>query len=253
MTDPPIRFCRQGVFTLFRPGRRGMILMLKNYANAIQRKPRWLACLTVIALFFLVQACVHPGGLQGPSDVRSVRMVANLIQVPLTHQAADYTCGVAALQSILYYYGKEFREDQLAEKLQADPLRGTRYPKIEEFARSLGFRVDMQTHMTLEDLKRRIDERKPVIVLIQAWPDSPVDWSQDWKDGHYTIALGYDTDNVYFMDPSTLGHYTFIPIPEFLKRWHDADDGTYLHHFGMMITMEPAAQIYNPDLVKRMR
>jgi predicted double-glycine peptidase len=227
--------------------------MLKIYGNAIQRKPRWFVCLVAIALFFSVQACVHSGGLQGTSDGRSARMVANLIQVPMTRQATDYTCGVAALQSILYYYGKEYREDQLAEKLRADSIRGTRYPKIVEFARSLGFRVDVQIPMTLEDLKKRIDGRNPVIVLIQAWPDSPVDWSTDWKDGHYAIALGYDADNIYFMDPSTLGLYTFIPIPEFLDRWHDADDGTRLNHFGMMITREPAGPIYNPDRIKRMR
>lgn len=227
--------------------------MLKIYGSALQRNPRWLVCLVTIALFFSVQACVHSGGLQGTSDGRSARMVGNLIQVPLTRQATDYTCGVAALQSILYYYGKEFREDQLAEKLQADPTRGIQYPKIVEFARSLGFRVDAQTPMSLEDLKRRINGRKPVIVLIQAWPDSPVDWSTDWKDGHYAIALGYDADNLYLMDPSTLGHYTFIPIPEFLDRWHDADEGLHLHHFGMTITQEPPANIYNPDLIKRLR
>lgn len=227
--------------------------MLRNFANGFQWKPRWLACLVAIALLFSAQACVHLGGIQGSSDVRSVQTVANLIQVPLTRQATDYTCGVAALQSILYYYGKEFREDQLAGKLQANPKRGTQYPKIVDFARSLGFRLDVQTHMTLEDLKRRIDDRKPVVVLIQAWPDSPVDWSKDWKDGHYAIVIGYDSENIYFMDPSTLGHYTFIPIPEFLDRWHDVDDGTRLYHFGMMITMERAAQIYNPNLIKRMR
>jgi len=227
--------------------------MLRNYGNAIQGTPRWVAILVAIALFFPAQACVHSGGLPGPSEVRSLRTAANLIHVPLTRQATDYTCGVAALQSILYYYGKEFREDQLAKKLQAEPKRGTQYPKIVEFARSLGFRVDVQTHMTLPHLKRLIDERKPVIVLIQAWPESPVDWSKDWKDGHYAIALGYDTDNLYFMDPSTLGHYTFIPIPEFLDRWHDVDDGIPLPHFGMTITMAPAEHIYNPDMIKRLR
>jgi len=227
--------------------------MFRIHRVSIQRKPRWLVGLAAIALFFSVQACVHSGGLQPTSDGRSVRTVANLMQVPMTRQATDYTCGVAALQSILYYYGKEFREDKLAEKLQADPMRGTQYPKIVEFARSLGLRVDVETSMTLEGLQTQIDGRKPVIVLIQAWPDSPVDWSTDWKDGHYAIALGYDADNVYFMDPSTLGHYTFIPVPEFLERWHDADDGTRLNHFGMTITMEPAGPIYNPDVIMRMR
>ncbi len=51
-----------------------------------------------------------------------------------------------------------------------------------------------------------------------------------WNEGvrlvgpnHYAVAIGYDEKHIYFMDPSTLGHYTFIPIAEFLDRWHDMD------------------------------
>ncbi len=51
--------------------------------------------------------------------------------------------------------------------------------------------------------------------------------------------------------PSTLGHYTFIPIPEFLDRWHDKDDREKLIHFGMVIIRE-GAPIYNPDMIKRL-
>ena len=59
----------------------------------------------------------------------------------------------------------------------------------------------------------------------------------DWEDGHYVVAIGYDNKNIYLMDPSTLGNYTFIPIPEFLDRWHDQDPYTseFLIHFGMVI------------------
>ena len=120
-----------------------------------------------------------------------------------------------------------------------------------EFARSLGFQVDVLTNMSLEDLKKMIDDRKPVIVLIQAWPETPVQWSESWNEGHYAVALGYDERNIYFMDPSTLGHYTFIPIPEFLDRWHDMDDRGKLIHFGMVVTRE-GSMIYNPDAIKRL-
>jgi predicted double-glycine peptidase len=120
-----------------------------------------------------------------------------------------------------------------------------------EFARSLGFRVDVLINMSLEDLKRFLDSRKPVIVAIQAWPDIPVQWSESWDEGHYAVVVGYDKINMYFMDPSTLGHYAYIPIPEFLDRWHDMDDQEELMHFGMVITWE-GGPTYMPDIFKRL-
>jgi predicted double-glycine peptidase len=157
------------------------------------------------------------------------------------------------LQSILYYYGEEFREDELVQKLQPTFKEGTRYLEIAKFAQSLNFRVDVRTGMTLDDLQRLISEKKPVILLIQAWSESPVDYTQDWDDGHYVVAIGYDRQNIYFMDPSTIGNYTFIPIREFLDRWHDRDGQTHLHQFGMILTKEPAREIYDPDKIRRMR
>ena len=171
--------------------------------------------------------------------------------MPLAYQCYDYTCGVGALQSLFYYYGKDLRHDELVKALEPDPIKGTNYRRMVEFARSLGFQVDVLTQMSLEELKKLIDDRKPIIVLIQAWPDSLVKWSESWDEGHYAVAIGYDERNIYFMDPSTLGHYTFIPVPEFLDRWHDKDDQEKLIHFGMVITRERATP-YNPDMIKRL-
>ena len=203
-----------------------------------------------VILCFASQACFHHIQLQETSGL-SAQKVGNLIWVPLTRQCYDYTCGISALQSIFYYYGKEFRHDQLAKALEPHPLKGTNYKRMVEYARSLGFQVDVLTQMSLEELKKLIDDRKPIIVLIQAWPDSPVKWSESWDEGHYAVAIGYDERNIYFMDPSILGHYTFIPISEFLDRWHDMDDQEKLIHFGMVITRE-GATIYNPDIIKRL-
>jgi len=204
-----------------------------------------------MTLCFASPACLHYARLQEVNGRQSAREVSNLIPVPMTYQAYDYTCGVAALQSILYYYGRSFRHDELAKVLEPHPLNGTNYGKVAGFARSLGFQVDVRTNMTIEDLKKLIDDRKPVIVLIQAWPESPVWWSESWEEGHYAVAIGYDKNNVYFMDPSTIGHYTFIHIPEFLDRWHDMDGQEKLIHFGMVITKQGSA-VYNPDVVNRL-
>ncbi len=57
---------------------------------------------------------------------------------------------------------------------------------------------------------------------VEAWPDAyPVDWTNDFIDGHYAVVIGYDPERLVLMDPSTLGHYTFIPKAEFVQRWHD--------------------------------
>jgi len=87
---------------------------------------------------------------------------------------------------------------------------------------------------------------------IQAWQDEPRDYRADWADGHRVVAVGYDGDNMYFMDPSTPGQYTFIPIPEFLSRWRDTDmDGVAkLQHFGMCITKPKPG--YHPDEIARL-
>jgi len=45
--------------------------------------------------------------------------------------------------------------------------------------------------MTLNDIRNFIDNGIPIIVLIQAWAESLVDYSQDWEDGHYAVAIGY--------------------------------------------------------------
>jgi predicted double-glycine peptidase len=212
--------------------------------------PSWIIIIGVI-LCFAFQACIHQAPLRVVNGWPSAHKVENLIPVPLVYQSYDYTCGIAALQSILYYYGKDFRQDELVEALQPDLIEGTNYRRAVEFARSSGFQVNVLTHLSLEDLKKLIDHRKPTIVLIQAWPDSdsPVLWRETWSEGHYAVAIGYDGRNIYFMDPSTFGHYTFIPIPEFLDRWHDMDDQEKLIHFGMVITRE-GSTIYNPDIIK---
>jgi hypothetical protein len=53
------------------------------------------------------------------------------------------------------------------------------------------------------------------------------------------------------MDPATIGNYTYIPIPEFLDRWHDQDrPRKKLYNFGIVIDGKPPA--YDPEEIKRM-
>jgi len=187
--------------------------------------------------------------------IRSAAAVGNILRVPLTRQTSEYTCGVAVMQSLLYYLDDDddYSEETLAKELKADPAEGTSYRAMADFAVSKGYRVEVRTGMSLDELRHYIDEGKPVVVLIQAWAESPVDYSRDWEDGHYAVAIGYDRENIYFMDPSTLANYAYLPNREFLDRWHDKDKGERLDHFGLIISRPGSGKSYDPDRVHRIR
>ena len=179
------------------------------------------------------------------------RLKTNIIRVPTCRQSTDHTCGVASLQSILSYYGEEIREDELSRTLGTTQDNGTDYKKIEGYARKKGFQVDLKLNAGTDDLKRSIDKGIPSIVVIQAWNSNPkVDYDNDWDDGHYVVAIGYDEKNLFLMDPSTLGHYTYIPWDEFNKRWHDSDGEQKLTH--MMISIGKPQPVYEPSKMSKL-
>jgi len=102
----------------------------------------------------------------------------------------------------------------------------------------MGYTVSISKNMQVAELKHQLDLGLPVLCLIQAWPERQVDYQKDWDDGHYVVAVGYDETRIYFMDPSTLGNYTFIPNQEFIDRWHDTDGKERLVRFGMTISKD---------------
>lgn len=223
--------------------------------------------LSVIFAIVILSCCeAWAGGLATapdlqPEQIVNVEDVKHFIRLPLVRQAADYTCGIAALRSLLLYYGEEYGERELASSLGAYPHRGTSYRSIIRFANKKfadpgkrDFQMQKKTGMTLDDLRQLIDQGKPSIVLLQAWGNPGVNWKTEWKEGHYALAIGYDENNIYFMDPSVLGHYAFIPIEEFLDRWHDQDPvtGEKLIRCGLVIGNDNKIPSYQPGRIKRM-
>jgi predicted double-glycine peptidase len=172
--------------------------------------------------------------------------------LPLVRQSTPYTCGVACLQSILYYYGQEWPEDILARELKSTEAEGTNYHEILRFARSRGLTAQEKEGMTIDDLRRACAVGRPIIVAYQAWGARPDMYANDWEDGHYSIVVGVDREKVYLMDPSTLGNYAFIPIPEFEARWHDqynGPDGRPIRLVRFGITLDSGTKpSYNPKL-----
>jgi len=149
----------------------------------------------------------------------------NFIHVPFCRQGSNWACGVSCLQSLFHYYGYEIREDNLAKLLKSGEEHGTNMSEIIGLAKRVGLETQIIKSMPPEKLKEYIDSGIPVMVCMQAWSDDEdgLKWSTRWEDGHYVLVVGYDMNHFFFMDPSTLSTYAFIPQTEFLERWHDYD------------------------------
>lgn len=182
---------------------------------------------------------------------------SKLIRVPWCRQDNGTYCCPACMQSVIYYYfandPKErfIHQDTLAKELGTNE-EGTPFGTIEKVAKSHGLKAKSYHNMKLHSLKSNLDRGRSVICSIQAWQDFYTPYKHDWNDGHFVIAIGYDKKNVYFMDPSVLGNYTFIPIHQFLDRWHDldVDEVTKLIQSGVVVWRDKPKE-YIPSKIRR--
>ncbi len=65
--------------------------------------------------------------------------------------------------------------------------------------------------MSIVQLIDHLRNNRPVILLMQAWSDPIVDYTNDFDDGHFVVAIGYDLNYIYFEDPWILGSIAYIP------------------------------------------
>jgi len=176
---------------------------------------------------------------------------SHFIKVPLCFQETVYTCGVACVQSILAGCGIIYRQDVLTEMLQTKPIYGTEYQNIIDLMQMLGFQASFHFELTLDVIKEYIKNGVTPVLLIQAWKDDDIDYVSDWRDSHYTIACGFDDTRILFMDPYTLGNYTYIPNNELIKRWHTVDAaGNHYFCSGLFIKNDNLPFNYSSHIIK---
>ncbi|TSC96214.1 MAG: bacteriocin-processing peptidase [Parcubacteria group bacterium Athens1014_10] len=147
-----------------------------------------------------------------------------IIKFPELRQTYNYDCGANAMQSILAFYGIDINEKTIMDiagtKKSGTPIKG-----LEKVAKKYNLKFRAES-MTIDKLKKYIDKNIPVILLIQAWIDKKnnqkIDWGENWSDGHYVIAIGYDHKKIYFEDPWSISR-TYLSFKELNVRWHDVD------------------------------
>jgi ABC-type bacteriocin/lantibiotic exporter with double-glycine peptidase domain len=170
-----------------------------------------------------------------------------MIDLPTGRQTYDFDCGAKALQIVMAYYGIDVREDELMEELKCDS-DGVPVRNMISVAEKKGFQVVAKCELSLDTVRRYVDENHPVIVLVQAWAERYMtlkDWREDNEDGHYAIVVGYNGYAIVFEDPASF-RKTWMTEEEFISRWHDVDPRTKerLDHFAMVLLgKQPARKV----------
>ncbi|RPI19300.1 MAG: hypothetical protein EHM58_02260 [Ignavibacteriae bacterium] len=176
--------------------------------------------------------------------IKSIPITKIKIPVPNVYQESDYSCGAAALVSIINYYSDiPVNEKFVSELMNLDDSGSDPY-QIINAVRKIGLKYKEYRRMTISRLKRCIDARKTVMIMVQAWGDkrSYELRKKDCKNGHWLVAIGYDKDNIYFEDPSLNRTIGYIKIKELDARWYDKEsygpnDKTihFSDHYGVAI------------------
>lgn len=162
-----------------------------------------------------------------PQAVHPPALPAGFAAAPLVRQAHSYSCGAAALASVLRYFQVwDGPETKLYRPLGTSPAEGTLPERLAEVARTFGLRARVRQPMTIPALREALHKGRLVILELQAWPNPgapAVPWASRWDDGHYVVLVALDDQYAYFMDPSTEGRYTYLALAELGPRWHDVN------------------------------
>ncbi len=144
------------------------------------------------------------------------------LDFPKLRQTFNYDCGATAIESVLAYYGIEVREDAIIQRAHTTQSDGTCIGDIIATFHDFHLQTTAK-EMTLQDIKNYLDQHIPVLLVLQAWTEQKkVDWKNDWDDGHYVVAIGYDETKIIFDDPSSFER-TYLTFDELQTRWHDVD------------------------------
>ena len=160
--------------------------------------------------------------------------IIKILNFPILKQSSLYSDGLTVAQSILAYYNDKYNEDELffhvknIDAISTSDKFSISLDRIKEFFLESGYKLD-EKHMNVNDVINFINNDIPVVLLIQSWGDVD-DYTDEWKNGHYVVAIGYTTNKMLFLDPMlfNIGCLTF---EELNKRWHfKENDIKYINH-----------------------
>jgi len=160
-----------------------------------------------------------------------------ILDFPYIRQLEDYSCGSSCVQGILHYYGfDKVEEDDLISYLLVTSENGTNPKNIKKLFQKYGLNV-ISKKSNIDEIIENISNKIPVILNLQAWSDKEeVDYTEDYDDGHYVVAIGFENDILIFADPSHM-YRTYLTHEEVNRRWHDKEnENEYNNYLAIFIS-----------------
>ena len=148
-----------------------------------------------------------------------------VLRLPLVYQTTDYTCGPAAMLSLLRYFqvADELTEQSLASEMLTTYEWGTNYLEMQKALAKRGLSGEIRLNSTLENVQSEIVKGNPVIVNFKSY-----------NVGHYAIAIALNDKYIYMMDPWFARRGAVrMKREDFIRSWYDEHAGIRLD--GMMI------------------
>ena len=120
-----------------------------------------------------------------------------ILPIAAFQQTTEYTCGPAAVVTLLNYYGMKGDEMTIAKEMGTSTTTGTNPKQMVDWLNANGFNVISGEGGSLGIIKENLVKNIPTLV----------EWS-DWG-GHWVLAIGYDDRNtedlmddvIIFADP----------------------------------------------------
>jgi len=160
--------------------------------------------------------------------LRAIPRGAIKIDLPTVAQARGYTCGPSALMAVCAYFGvageleheDDFRAATGVGRAGADP-----HQLVVPARARFGLEVEEHAPMSDAVLRRHLDRRHPVLIMLQAW-----------GEGHWVVAIGHDRAGVYVEDPVLHLRRGFLDWAALDRRWHDVGyRGVRVRRYGAAI------------------
>jgi predicted double-glycine peptidase len=144
----------------------------------------------------------------GPSSNLQTKGTRVVEGVPFYPQE-EYQCGPASLAGVLNYYGVKVTPADIAGEIFSRHARGTLDMDMVFYAQKKGLKAE-QYSGSFEDLRRSVDSRRPLIVLVDQgfWV---------YQKSHFMVVVGYDEKSV--LVNSGKEEHKFLSQGSFSKTW----------------------------------
>lgn len=133
-------------------------------------------------------------------------------------QIGEGYCLAACAQMVLHYLGIQTDQMQLAQQLSVKPGVGAPASRIQQLA-SDTISVIYETGKW-ETIEKLINQKTPVIAMIQA---GELHHWQGESFQHAVVVIGFDSAQVWLLDPAVSSYPLVVSIDEFMLAWGEMD------------------------------